>query len=146
MKIGHVSSASGCRIETIRYYERIGLLAPPVRTESGYRQYVESNVERLRFITRGRALGFSLEEIASLLRLDAQHGMPCKDVDRLARTHLHDIRQRIRDLQRMALELEQTIEGCAGQDRARCSILGVLRDGHQVVPVKPQGQRPPPSA
>lgn len=128
MKIGQVSAASGCHIETIRYYERIGLLTPPVRTESGYRHYADGDVERLRFVTRGRALGFSLEEIASLLRLAEQDGMPCGDVDRLARTHLDDIRRRIDDLQRMARELEHTIHGCVGQDRAQCSILGALRN------------------
>ena len=70
MKISEASQASGCHLETIRYYERIGLMPAPTRTGSGYRSYSEQDVERLRFITRGRDLGFSLDEIRSLMRLD----------------------------------------------------------------------------
>ena len=127
MKIGEVSAASGCHIETIRYYERIGLMTSPARTESGYRQYRDADVERLRFITRGRALGFSLEVIASLLRLAEETDLPCSDVDRLARTHLVDVQRRIADLQCMEHELQCTIESCSGRERASCSILGALR-------------------
>ena len=127
MKIGEVSTASGCHIETIRYYERIGLMTSPARTESGYRQYRDADVERLRFITRGRGLGFSLEEVASLLRLAEKTDLPCSDVDRLARTHLVDVQRRIADLQRMERELQRTIESCSGRERASCSILEALR-------------------
>ncbi len=67
MRIGEAATASGCHIETIRYYERIGLLPHPARSVSGYREYLPEEVDRLRFITRGRELGFSLEEIRSLL-------------------------------------------------------------------------------
>jgi MerR family mercuric resistance operon transcriptional regulator len=129
MKIGEVSAASGCHIETIRYYERIGLLPAPARTEGGYRCYDRRDVERLRFITRGRALGFSLEEVASLLQLAGAAEMPCDEVDRLARQHLDDIRGRIADLQRMAAELQATIAECGGGQRARCAILAALRTG-----------------
>ncbi len=127
MKIGEVSAASGCHIETIRYYERIGLMTAPERTASGYRQYRDADVERLRFITRGRALGFSLEEVASLLRLAEEAELSCGDVDRLARIHLADIQRRIADLQRMELELQRTIGSCSGRERASCSILGALK-------------------
>ena len=88
MKIGEVSASSGCHIETIRYYERIGLMTAPDRTASGYRQYRDADIDRLRFITRGRALGFSLEELKSLLRLAEESQLSCSDVDRLARIHL----------------------------------------------------------
>ena len=128
MKIGQVSAASGCQIETIRYYERIGLLKAPSRTEAGYRHYTDADVDRLRFVTRGRGLGFSLEEIASLLRLAEEDGLSCEDVDRLARGHLADVQMRVADLQRIQAELERTIRGCKGAQRAECSILGVLRD------------------
>ena len=129
MKIGQVSAASGCQIETIRYYERIGLLRAPSRTDAGYRHYTDADVDRLRFVTRGRALGFSLEEIASLLRLAEEDGLSCEDVDRLARAHLADVQKRVADLQRIQAELERTIRGCKGTQRAQCSILGALRDG-----------------
>ena len=131
MKIGQVSAASGCQIETIRYYERIGLLKAPSRTDAGYRHYTDADVDRLRFVTRGRALGFSLEEIASLLRLAEEDGLSCEDVDRLARAHLVDVQKRVADLQRIQAELVRTIRDCKGTERAQCSILGVLRDaGH----------------
>ena len=73
MKISQAAEASGCHLETIRYYERIGLLPQPGRTGSGYRVYEPADIERLRFITRGRDLGFSLEEIRSLLQLSLIH-------------------------------------------------------------------------
>ena len=88
MKISEAASASGCHLETIRYYERIGLMPSPGRTGSGYRDYSHTDVERLRFVTRGRDLGFSLEEIRSLLRLAQDPTMPCGEVDRLARQGL----------------------------------------------------------
>ena len=127
MKIGEVSASSGCHIETIRYYERIGLMTAPDRTASGYRQYRDTDIDRLRFITRGRALGFSLEELKSLLRLAEESQLSCSDVDRLARIHLVDIQRRLADLQRMERELQRTIESCSGRERASCSILGALK-------------------
>ncbi|WP_028839817.1 MULTISPECIES: MerR family transcriptional regulator [Thermomonas] len=128
MKISEAAAASGCHLETIRYYERVGLMPKPGRTASGYRVYTETEVDRLRFISRGRELGFSLEEIRSLLRLDDDPAMSCHEVDVIARTHLADIHDRVRKLTRMAKELQRTIDGCAGGKRAQCAILGVLRD------------------
>lgn len=127
MKISEAAIASGCHLETIRYYERIGLLSKAARRDNGYRDYTGAEVERLRFITRGRELGFSLEEIQSLLALAEQTDMPCAEVDRLAREHLVDIQGRIQALQRMAQELTRTIQTCAGGVRARCAILGDLQ-------------------
>ncbi len=128
MKISDAAAASGCHLETIRYYERVGLMPPPARTASGYRAYRPAEVERLRFISRGRELGFSLEEIRSLLRLDDDSKMSCGDVDVIARTHLADIRQRIDELHRMATELERVIAECAGGERRHCTILNALRE------------------
>lgn len=127
MKIGEVAAASGCHLETIRYYERIGLLPPPARTSGGYRAYVGADVERLRFVTRGRGLGFSLEEIRSLLQLAGHDDLSCAEVDRVAHAHLRDIRTRIADLQRMAGELERVIDGCGRGQRGQCTILSTLR-------------------
>ena len=128
MKISDAAAASGCHPETIRYYERVGLLPRTGRTGSGYRQFTPGDVSRLRFITRGRDLGFSVEEIRSLLTLAESPALPCADVDRLARQHLQDIQQRIQDLQRMATERERTIDGCQVGQRAECTILEALRD------------------
>lgn len=127
MRIGEVAAASGCHLETVRYYERIGLIRPPSRTSSGYRDYRDEDVARLRFVTRGRDLGFSIEEIRSLLRLSEDAALSCADVDELARQHLADVRARICDLQRMARELERTITQCHGGNRGDCVILDALR-------------------
>ena len=127
MKISTVAANSGCNLETIRYYERIGLMPPPERTPKGYREYSEADVERLRFISRGRGLGFSLQEIRSLLRLAQDPGISCSEVDQLARKHLVDMLVRLKDLQRMARELERTIDHCGGGQRGECTILDSLR-------------------
>jgi MerR family mercuric resistance operon transcriptional regulator len=133
MKISDAAAASGCHLETIRYYERVGLMPPPARTASGYRTYRPPEVERLRFITRGRELGFSLEEIRSLLSLDDDPTMSCGDVDAIARTHLRDIQRRIMELQHMATELERVIGQCAGGKRGTCTILGALKQSGEAV-------------
>ena len=137
MKISEAATASGCHLETIRYYERVGLMPSPSRKGNGYRSYDPSDVNRLRFITRGRELGFSLEEIRSLLRLDNAPEMPCNEVDAIARTHLADIRSRIEELNRMAAELERVISECGGEVRSCCTILGALRrpDEHDRIAV-----------
>ena len=127
MKIGEVAERSGCHPETVRYYARIGLLPAPPRTAGGYRDYRPADADRLRFISRGRELGFSLEEIRSLLGLAEDDGLSCQDVDRLARGHLLDIRNRLNDLQRMASELERVIGSCSGGERGQCAILDTLR-------------------
>lgn len=127
MKIGEVAESSGCHPETVRYYERIGLLPEPPRTAGGYRDYRPADADRLRFISRGRALGFSLDEIRSLLGLAEDDDLSCGDVDRLARGHLLDIQARLGDLQRMASELERVIASCSGGERGQCAILDTLR-------------------
>jgi MerR family mercuric resistance operon transcriptional regulator len=127
VKIGEAAAASGCHLETIRYYERIGLLPRPSRTGSGYRAYTAQDVARIRFITRGRDLGFSLDEIRSLLRLTEDPDLSCEQVDALARHHLVEIQARQKELRRIARELEHTIAGCAGGRRGACAILGVLQ-------------------
>lgn len=126
MKIGEASKASGCHIETIRYYERIGLLPRAMRTDSGYREYTAGEVDRLRFITRSRRLGFSLDEIRSLLDLAEDACLSCADVDRIARSHLATIQQRMRELRRISEELKRTISACAGGQRGECAILSAL--------------------
>ena len=128
MKISDAAGASGCHLETIRFYERIGLLPAPARTASGYRQYGPEDVERLRFVTRARELGFSLDEIRELLRLSGSDTeASCEQVSGLARGHLHKVESRIVDLQRIAAELRRTIDGCANGSRGTCTILKALQ-------------------
>lgn len=126
MKIGEASAASGCHLETIRYYERIGLLPQPARHSNGYRSYSMEEVARLRFITRGREIGFSLDEIKSLLRLSERKDMSCAEVDRLAREQLLQVKERIDELNGIAAELERTIDSCVKQSCGDCAILGAL--------------------
>jgi MerR family mercuric resistance operon transcriptional regulator len=127
MKIGEAAAASGCHLETIRYYERIGLLPKAARRANGYRDYGREEVDRLRFIARGRELGFSLEEVRTLLRLAERTDMSCDEVDRLARQQLADVQTRISELQRMARELQRTIESCVRKSCGECAILGALQ-------------------
>jgi MerR family mercuric resistance operon transcriptional regulator len=126
MKIGELAAATGCHFETIRYYEKVGLLPKPQRTASGYRAYRPGDIARVRFITRGRALGFSLDEIRSLLHLSESPNLACGDVDALARQHLAEVREKLAQLQRMEAELVATIERCRGGQRATCAVLESL--------------------
>ena len=128
LTIGTLAKQSGVNLETIRFYERSGLLPAPQRSAAGYRHYQEMDVRRLRFIRRGRELGFSLEEIRSLLQLsDGDERLSCSDVDRVARAHLADVHARVADLRRMASELERVIDQCEGGHRGKCTILSALR-------------------
>ena len=126
MKIGELAAATGCHFETIRYYEKVGLLPKPQRTASGYRAYRSDDIARVRFITRGRALGFSLDEIRSLLHLSESPNLACGDVDALARQHLVEVREKLAQLERMEAELVATIARCRGGQRATCAVLESL--------------------
>jgi len=128
MKISEAAAASGCHYETIRYYERIGLLTKPARQANGYRQYRPREVRQLRFIVRSRELGFGLDEIRSLLKFSDDAERPCTEVEELARRQLNTVKLRIRDLRRIARQLERTISECAHQSCESCSILGALRN------------------
>jgi len=127
MKISEAAAASGCHLETIRYYERVGLLARTNRLTNGYRDYCKDDIARLRFIVRGRDLGFSIEEIRRLLTLAASADLSCLEVDQLARQQLAAVRKRISELRRMARELEHTIDACERRSCGECSILGTLQ-------------------
>ncbi|PTU76004.1 MerR family transcriptional regulator [Pseudomonas mangrovi] len=126
--IGKLGKATGVNLETIRYYERIGLLPAPARTEAGYRTFGEPDAQRLRFIKRGRELGFSLEEIRGLVALADQPGRSCADVDLLVRSHLVEVRQRIADLRRLETEL-QRLAGCSESSVSECRIIDALSSG-----------------
>src|SRR5262245_65197075 len=99
--IGELARRSGVNIETIRYYERIGLLPRPWRTASGYRHYGEVDVRRLAFIRRSRELGFSLEQVRELLDLAQDQGRTCAEVRAVAETQLASVRSKLADLRRM---------------------------------------------
>lgn len=123
--IGALSRRSGVHIETIRYYERIGLLPNPPRTEGGHRLYRADHLDRATFIRRGRELGFTLEEIRDLLGL-MDGGYTCGEVKDLALAHVADIRRKIADLRRMEKILKETASRCAGGNAPDCAIMDAL--------------------
>lgn len=129
LTIGALSRASGCNVETIRYYERIGLVPPPPRSAGGHRIYGEGDVKRLAFVRRCRELGFNLEEVKSLLALVESGRYTCEEVKAITLNHLADVRRKLRDLERMAAVLERTARACEGGQSADCPIVEALYEG-----------------
>lgn len=123
--IGKLSKASGVNIETIRYYERIGLLPEPPRSESGYRQYAAQHLQVLRFIRRGRELGFSLDDIRNLLALQAG-GLACGEVQVMTQKHIAELDQRMADMQRLRDQLADLERQCAGGAAQHCPVIEAL--------------------
>ncbi len=129
LTIGQVAGAADVNIQTIRYYERRGLFPTPRRTPSGYRQYAEDAVARLRFIKHAQELGFSLNEIQELLGLRVRHAAACDAVERKTRQKIEVVHQRIRDLQRLKRTLERLAAACTARRQTDdCPILEVLED------------------
>jgi Cu(I)-responsive transcriptional regulator len=127
LSIGELAKATGVKIVTIRYYEQIGLMPGPSRTESNYRIYEQEHARRLRFIRRCRDLGFTLDQIRELLRLSSEKNQACSEVDRITKQHLNDIEQKIADLTRLAKELRRISNCCRGEGViADCRIIEAL--------------------
>ena len=124
--IGVLARESGVKIPTIRYYESIGLLPEPVRSEGNRRLYGEKALIRLRFIRHARELGFEVDSIRELLALAEQPQQSCAKVDALARDHLKAISHRIERLSALRTELEHMIKACAKGRIAQCQILDAL--------------------
>lgn len=123
--IGALSRDTGCNIETIRYYERIGLLPEPLRSAGGHRIYAVESANRLSFIVRSRELGFSVPDIRELLTL-VDSGISCEEVKTITLTHLDAIRARINDLRRLETVLQSAAADCEGGDAPECPIIDVL--------------------
>ncbi len=117
---------SGCNLETVRYYEKVGLLPEPPRTAAGYRSYDATHERRLRFVLRARELGFSLDEIRELLRLVDERDQPCAEARAVAATHLDDVRAKIADLKRMERVLKDVVEQCAHGTLPECPLIETL--------------------
>lgn len=130
--IGALSQHCGCNIETIRYYERIGLI-PRAERRGRYRIYSDTDVERLRFIKRARGLGFAIEEIRALLELSesdsADRKKSCLNARQIASTNLTAVRSRLYDLRRMEAALSEAIQACDLDAFEGCPILSALADG-----------------
>jgi len=121
--IGRLSAATGVKIETIRYYERAGLINPPARTEGNYRSYGSDDIARLGFIRRTRDLGFTLEEVRALLDLASERDRSCNEIDALATQHLAEVDRKIEDLVALRRQLFAAISTCSGGTVAECRIL-----------------------
>ena len=126
MKIGELARATDTKVETIRYYEVAGLLAPPARTGGNYRSYGTDELLRLSFIRRARDLGFSLDEVRELLALADDRDQPCGAVDAVASSHLATIERKIADLSQMRDELARIIGGCRLGKVGDCKIIETL--------------------
>jgi Cu(I)-responsive transcriptional regulator len=124
--IGDLAQLTGTKIETIRYYESLGLLLKVARTAGNYRRYARSHLERLSFIRRGRDLGFSLNEVRDLLRLSDDRDQSCAEVDRIARLHLTEIEHKVADLEALRHELRQLIDQCGHGTIGDCRIIEAL--------------------
>ncbi|HRI39947.1 MAG TPA: heavy metal-responsive transcriptional regulator [Nitrospira sp.] len=133
LKIGQLAKQVGVNIETIRYYERLNLLAPMSRLPSGYRLYNRDSQRRLRFIKNAQALGFTLHEIEELLDLRASSKARCGDIQRKAETKLKHVEAKVGDLQALARALRGVIRTCrAGRPSDHCPILASLENEHKL--------------
>ncbi|MHA4835707.1 MerR family transcriptional regulator [Sphingopyxis sp. MSC1_008] len=128
MKIGELSRATGTNIETIRYYERIGLLPAPGRTAANYRSYGDAHRSRLSFVRHSRDLGFTIEEIRSLLDLSDDPTRECDEADRIATRHLEQVEEKIAQLSLLRDELARIIGRCRGGIAADCRVIEALSD------------------
>ncbi len=127
LTIGELGKSAGAGVETIRYYERMGLLDQPTRTPSGYRRYTPEAAARLRFIKQAQQLGFSLKEIAELLSLKVSPASTCADVKRKAESKIAYIEHRIASLRKKKRALEQLKSECSGRGPiGECPILDAL--------------------
>ncbi len=126
MNIGQAAEASGVSAKMIRYYEQIGLIEPPARSQSGYRVYAEPNVHTLRFVRRARSLGFSVEETAALLALWRDRSRASADVKTLALKHVAELEEKAAALQAMAATLRHLASHCHGDQRPDCPILDTI--------------------
>ena len=129
IQIGELSRRTGCNIETIRYYERIGLMPAPPR-RGRYRSYGGQDVGRLGFVRRARELSFTLDEVRALLDLAGGGASACLEARTLAASHLLDIRARIADLRRMEQVLDQSVRACDAGEASSCPLIQALYAEH----------------
>lgn len=127
LRIGDLAKATGTKVVTIRYYEQIGLLPVPSRTDGNYRSYNDEHLRRLQFVRRCRDLGFTLGQVRELLHLSLQESKECTEVDRITAQHLGVIERKIADLERLASELRRLSACCEGDGLiADCRIIEAL--------------------
>ena len=128
MTRGEIARHAGCNIETVRYYEKIGLLFDPPRTDSGHRIYGTDHVKRLAFIIRGRALGFGIEELRGFLDLVDGGAVTCAEVKSRTLEHLTDVQNKLSDLKRLEKVLKDISNRCDGDESPDCPIIDAIYD------------------
>jgi MerR family copper efflux transcriptional regulator len=126
MNIGEAAKSSGVTAKMIRHYEDTGLIQPATRTDSNYRVYTHKDVAVLRFVGRARQMGFSMKQISILLSLWQDRSRPSSEVKRLAKSHIAELDQRIRELTEMRDAVAHIAEHCRGDSRPECPILDAL--------------------
>lgn len=126
--IGHAARTAGCKVQTVRYYEQIGILPEPVRTQGNQRLYSETDLQRLTFIRHARELGFPLPAIRDLLSLADNPSQSCEAADAIAHAQLEQVEFRITQLQALKRELRRMISECKGGSVAQCRVIEVLAD------------------
>ena len=139
MRIGLLSKKTGCNIETIRYYEKRGLLPNPPRTPGGYRLYDSDHLKRLTFVMRSRKLGFSMAQIEKLLSLVDENQLTCHEMHQQTMAHVGDIQSKIADLKRLETVLTQIASKCSDGTVHDCPILDALYEplGRESYPPQP---------
>lgn len=126
LTIGHLARKTGTKVETIRFYEKCGLLPEPARTAGNYRAYEEAHLKRLHFIRRARDLGFSLDQVRAMLALSDDRTRSCEAVDEIARVHRDEVVRKIADLTALKKELDRMISHCSHGAIADCRIIEAL--------------------
>lgn len=129
LRIGQVAAGASVNVETVRYYERTGMLAPPARSATGYREYDAEAVRRIRFIKHAQALGFSLKEIRDLLALRVRHGAACGAIEKQTRKKITLIDEKLRELTALRRTLKALVASCeARKTTAECPVLATLEN------------------
>ncbi len=128
LSIGDLARQTGCKVQTIRYYEEIGLLPTPERSSGNQRLYTPAQADRLAFIRHARELGFPLAAVRELLTLADHPSLPCESADAIAQAQLEQVENRIVRLMTLKAELERMVEQCRGGNIAHCRVIEVLAD------------------
>jgi MerR family mercuric resistance operon transcriptional regulator len=140
MRIGEVAGMAGVNVQTLRYYERLGLLEEPHRRASGYREYPDETVFQIRFIKRAQELGFSLKEIEELINLQKRGGGACATVYTAARAKIREVEGKIESLGAIKATLESLLSSCTPRSDGECVVIGELRSRPE--PPKKSGASP----
>ena len=126
--VGEMARVGNCQVQTVRYYEKIGILPKAQRSAGNQRIYTASHIDRLKFIRHSRELGFSLDQIREILAISDNPDHSCQEVDQIARSHLLEVESKISRLNDMRIELKRMVTQCSGGQVATCRIIEILSD------------------